>query len=188
MAIISLYPLESMAKISSVPTSVAVSPTGDFYVGFLTGYLYAPGFSKVLKLTVEEERTEPKINLEDLTQVTGLDFDAEGSLFISQLSDASILEFEICQANPPVNGSIIKVDKDGNRETIGQFPYVNDLVVDKENGAVYIVTNSIIPAAAGGGSVVRLTKPDVPVPDENLSLVVLFLLVHSPCRRMYCIS
>jgi hypothetical protein len=80
------------------------------------------------------------------------------------------------------------VDKDGNRETIGQFPFVNDLVVDKENGAVYIVTNSIIPAAAGGGSVVRLTKPDVPVPDENLSLVVLFLLVHSPCRRMYCIS
>jgi hypothetical protein len=57
------------------------------------------------------------------------------------------------------------VDKDGNRETIGQFPFVNDLVVDKENGAVYIVTNSIIPAAAGGGSVVRLTKPDVPVPD-----------------------
>jgi hypothetical protein len=78
-----------MANISSVPTSVAVSPTGDFYVGFLTGYPYAPGFSKVLKLTVEEERTEPKIYLEDLTQVTGLDFDAEGSLFISQLSDAS---------------------------------------------------------------------------------------------------
>lgn len=161
----STVPLGNVANIRPVPTSVAVSPTGDFYVGFLSGYPHAPGASKVLKLTLIEERSEPTIVVDNLTQVTGLDFDAEGTMFISQLSDASILEFEVCQKNPPVNGSIIKVDQDGTREIIGQFPYVNDLAVDKNTGDVYIVTNSIVPAAAGGGTVVKLTKPNTPVPD-----------------------
>ena len=158
-------PVGSMVNISSVPTAVTVGPDGNIYVGFLTGYPFAPGSSKVLKLGgTSEECNEPVVYVDNLTQVTGLDFDAEGSLYISQLSDASILEFEVCQANPPVNGSIIKVDKDGNRETIGQFPYVNDVAVDKKSGVVYIVTGSILPSSAGGGSIVKLTEGDGPAP------------------------
>lgn len=192
----STLPAGSMANITSVPTSVAVSPTGDFYVGFLTSDPYAPGSSKVLKLTRTEERSEPTVVVDNLTQVTGLDFDAEGSLFISQLSDASILEFEVCQANPPVNGSIIKLDKDGNRETIGQFPYVNDLAVDKKTGAVYVVVNSILPVAAGGGSVVKLTKPDEPaVPDvprpenpQTESTTTVTSAASRICPLLFCFS
>lgn len=156
------FPAGSLVNVSSVPTAVAVSPEGDFFVGFLTGSPYAPGSAKVLMISRTEERSEPTVVVDNLTQVTGLDFDAEGSLYISQLSDASILEFEVCQANPPANGSVIKVDKEGNRETIGQFPFVNDVAVDKKTGDVYVVTNSILPAAAGGGSIVKLTKPNVP--------------------------
>jgi len=149
----------TLVNTSSVPTAVTVGPEGDFYVGFLTGVPYAPGSSKVLKLDLTEERSEPTVYIDNLTQVTGLDFDADGSIYISQLSDASILEFENCMESPLVNGSVIKVDKDGNRETIGQFPYVNDVAVDKKTGAVYVVINSILSAAVGGGSIVKLTKP-----------------------------
>lgn len=155
-------PVGSRVNASSVPTAVAVSPEGDFFVGFLTGEPYAPGSAKVLMISRTEERSEPTVVVDNLTQVTGLDFDAQGTLFITQLSEASLLEFEMCEANPPVNGSVIKVDRDGNREIIGQFPFVNDVAVDKTSGAVYVVTNSILPTAAGGGSVIRLTKPDVP--------------------------
>lgn len=153
-------PVGTMVNISSVPTAVAIGPEGDYFVGFLTGEPYAPGASKVLKISMVEERSEPTIYVDNLTQITGLAFDADGSLYISQLSDASILEFEVCQSNPPVNGSVIKVDTNGNRETIGQFPYVNDVAVDKETGAVYVAVNSIFSNAVGGGSIVKLTQPE----------------------------
>jgi DNA-binding beta-propeller fold protein YncE len=149
-----------MVNISSVPTAVAVGPDGNFFVGFLTGDPFAPGAAKVLKITLAEERSEPTLVADNLTQVTGLAFDADGSLYIAQLSDASILELEVCQTTPPVNGSIIKVDQDGQKEVIGQFPYPNDIAVDKNTGAVYVVVNSILPASIGGGSIVMLTKPE----------------------------
>ncbi len=134
-----------------VPTSVAVGPDGAYYVGTLTGFPFAPGNSAVYRVDPKSGQVTTFVG--GLTHITGLDFGKDGSLYVAQMTDGSLLEGEICGEFVP--GSVLKI-KNGVTEVLGQFPMVGDVAVDRQ-GNVYVTTGSILPGFVGGGSVMKIT-------------------------------
>ncbi len=135
----------------AVPTSVAVGPDGAYYVGILSGFPFATGAAKVYR--VDPGSGAVTTHVDGLTHVTGIDFGPNGALYVAQMTDASLLEAEVCGGGEP--GSVLRI-MNGTTETIGRFILVGDVAVDR-HGAVYVTTGSILPSWAGGGSVVKLT-------------------------------
>ncbi len=135
----------------SVPTSVAVGPDGAYYVGILTGFPFPVGEAKVYR--VDPATGDVTVHADGLTHVTGIDFGPDGALYVAQMTDLSLLELELCGGDTP--GSVLRIH-DGGVETIAMLPLVGDVAVAAD-GAVYVTTGSILPAFAGGGSLVKLT-------------------------------
>ena len=135
----------------AVPTSVAVGPDGAYYVGILTGFPFPVGEAKVYR--VDPATGAATVHVDGLTSVTGIDFGPDGALYVAQMTDDSLLEGELCGGDTP--GSVLRIEN-GSTESIGMFPLVGDVAVAAD-GAVYVTTGSILPAFAGGGSLVRLT-------------------------------
>ncbi len=135
----------------SVPTSVAVGPDGAYYVGILTGFPFPAGGAKVYR--VDPATGDVTVHADGLTHITGIDFGPDGALYVAQMTDDSLLELELCGGDTP--GSVLRID-DGGVEAIATLPLVGDVAV-AANGAVYVTTGSILPAFAGGGSLVKLT-------------------------------
>lgn len=138
----------------SVPTAVAIGPGKDLFVGILTGFPFAVGAAKVYR--VDAATGALSVYADGLTHVTGIDFDRHGNLYVAQITDASLLEAEVCEN--PAPGSVIKIDRNGDREVLAQLPLVGDVAVSQRTGNVYVTYNSIVPAFAGGGSVAKLSR------------------------------
>jgi len=137
----------------SVPTAVAVGPGKDLFVGILTGFPFGVGVAKVYR--VDAATGDVSVYADGLTHVTGIDFDRRGNLYVAQITDGSLLEGEVCGTPEP--GSVIKIDRHGNREVLAQFPAVGDVAVSHRTGDVYVTYDSIVPAFAGGGSLAKLS-------------------------------
>jgi hypothetical protein len=118
-----------------VPTSLAIGPHGDVYVGGLVGEV--PGAGQVVKLdgrTGEVEQT-----WEGFTTVTGVAVGKDCSLYVSQLFAP--------QANPivpDIQGVLTKVTRDGVHHDI-DVPFPAGVVVDQSSN-VYVSAWSIAPA------------------------------------------
>ncbi len=140
----------------AVPTAVAVGPDGAYYVGILSGFPFGLGAAKVYR--VDPNTGDVSVFVDGLNHVTGIDFGPDGALYVAQITDAPLLEAEICGDETP--GSVLRITNGGTdeevRETLGMFPLPGDVAVARD-GTVYVTILSIIPAALGGGAVMRLT-------------------------------
>lgn len=129
----------------SVPTSVVRGPDHAYYVSELTGFPFCEGSARIWKVK------DGKISVyaSGLTNVTDLAFGAHGELYAVELAQKGLL-------NGPI-GAVVKIPRGGGDQhqvvAAGLFaPYGIAL----RGNSAYVTTGSILPAAAGGGQVIRI--------------------------------
>ncbi len=138
-----------------VPTSIARGPDGAFYVGGLDEG-GGVGAARVFRFVPGEK---PRVHMTGFTNITGLDFGPDGSLYVTQLTTAGL------EAQKP-GGSVIRVAPDGARTSlgVGTLFFPAGTAVD-DTGAVYVSNWSVLPgspAPAGpfkgkNGQLVKIT-------------------------------
>lgn len=167
------------AFVEPVPTSITVGPDGAYYVGEFSGIPYPEKAAQIYRILLG---SQPEVYLDGFTQVTGLDFDAEGNLYVLEYSVNSISD-----PTAKLAGSVIQISPDGIRKTLIKpdegLIAPNGLTVGPD-GALYISnqTNTI-----GTGQVVRFDPKAVPEP-SFASAVLLAGALGIIKRRNYCIK
>ena len=123
----------------SVPTSVAVGPDGAYYVGELTGFPFPVGEARVYRVVPGEA---PEIYLTGFTNIIGVDFDAQGNLYVLEMATNSLLSGDS-------TGALIRVAPDGQRETVAYGLFLpTGLVIEDEGGrAAYVSNYGIFPSS-----------------------------------------
>jgi len=95
-----------------VPTSVAVGPDGNFYVGNLTTTPYKDGSANIYKITLDGQIS---IYAHGLTMVTGVTFDSQGRLYALEATTGNT-------AQPPFiapgSGKVVRLTSKGIWETV----------------------------------------------------------------------
>jgi hypothetical protein len=126
----------------SVPTGVAVGPDGAFYVSQLTGFPFAPGAANVYRV---EPGSEPEVYASGFTNLTDLDFDRHGRLYVVEFASNGILS-----GDP--TGALIRIDPDGSRQVIADDLVNPTGVTVGRKGDVYVSNHGAEPDV---GEVVR---------------------------------
>jgi hypothetical protein len=123
-----------------VPTSLAVGPDGDLYIGELGG-ANDKGVAGVYRLAGSK-----------LTKYAGgfsmigdIAFDPQGRLLVLEMDQAGLLDPASAKGGLPTPGAIIRINKDGTQTMIAStgLEYPGGLVVTK-NGTIYATNISII--------------------------------------------
>jgi hypothetical protein len=128
----------------AVPTSVALGPDGDYYVGQLTGFPFPVGGARVYR--VPAGGGKPEVYARGFTNIIDVAFDGKGRLLVLEIAHNSLLA-------PEPFGALLRVEKDGSRTTIHDdlfFP--SGVAVAKDRS--YYVTNCGV--CAGTGEVLRI--------------------------------
>jgi glucose/arabinose dehydrogenase len=130
----------------AVPTSVVQGPDGAWYVGQLTGFPFPVGGANVYRVLPREA---PTVFASGFTNVIDIAFDAAGNLYVLEIDQSSLL------ADPEFNGRLVRVNTDGNQETlVSEGLFAPGGVAIGPDGAAYVTTCTVCP---GAGSVVRIT-------------------------------
>jgi sugar lactone lactonase YvrE len=135
-----------MAPMDPVPTSVAVGPDGNYYVGQLTGFPFPHGGAAVFKVVPGEE---PAVYADGFTNVIGVAFSADGSLYVLEISHDGLLNTPPGQL--PTGGLWEVPPGGGTPELLATgLPMPGGLAVGSD-GTVYA---SICAVCPGGGAIV----------------------------------
>jgi hypothetical protein len=144
--------------IQAVPTAVAIGPDDAYYIGELTGFPFVPGAANVHRFDPATEETT--IAYSGFTNITDLTFDADGNLYVLQMSTNGL-------ASPMGTGAgaLIRIDADtGDRTTIAsQGLMLPGSVLAAADGTLY-VTNRVTSAQ---GQVLSFT----PIPEPSSLLL-----------------
>jgi sugar lactone lactonase YvrE len=136
----------------SVPTSVAVGPDGNFYVGNLFHFPIASGDAEILKITPSGQVTHYAMGL---TAVVGLAFDSKGNLFALELSAAPPAGSPAPLV--PGTGRVVEVSSSGTiTQVAGGLTLPGAMTIGPDN-AIYVTNNGS--GAPGSGQVVRIAHP-----------------------------
>jgi hypothetical protein len=128
----------------AVPTNVVVGPDGALYVSQLTGFPFPVGAARIYRV---EPGSAPEIYADDLTNVTDLAFDRWGNLYVVEFAANGL-------ASGDPSGALIKIRRDGSRETVLSEGLVNPYgVAIGRDGDIYVSNHG---ASAGLGEVLRL--------------------------------
>lgn len=153
-------------RVESVPSVITLGPDGAYYVGEFTGRPYPEGGARVYRVL---PNGEPEVYASDFTQITGIDFDSKGNLYVLEYSVNSTI-------NPDAEllGRVTKIAPDGTRTVLispGEGLIApNGLTVGPE-GAIYVSNRSTV---LGEGEVVRIqTSATVPEASFVTGLLVL---------------
>ncbi|WP_370327301.1 ScyD/ScyE family protein [Euzebya sp.] len=104
----------------AVPTSIAVGPDGDYYVGELGGE--QPGAARIWR--VPAEGGEPEVYAEGLTFVIDLAFDGEGNLYVLSLFPTGVLT---------------RISPDGEQVVLSEGDLVEPLGLAVAEDGLYVV-------------------------------------------------
>jgi glucose/arabinose dehydrogenase len=139
----------------SVPSSVAIGPDGDLFVGELAE---RAGRRKARVWRVPAEGGTPTVYRRRFTAITGLAFGPDGSLFVT--------EFARNFRTEDVRGAVVRVAPDGTRTRLGTRRLIapTGAAVDAA-GAVYVSNFSVLPRRTPrrsefrgrGGTLVKIT-------------------------------
>jgi hypothetical protein len=153
-------------SVESVPTSITIGPDGAYYIGELTGAPYPEGSARVYRVI---PGNEPEIYADGFTQITGLDFDDKGNLYVLEYSVNSLID-----PTAELIGALIQVSPDGVRRTVvgaGEGLVAPNGLTIGPDGAIYV---SNFTTTVGTGQVVRI-DPRVSVLEPNNALGVLVI-------------
>jgi sugar lactone lactonase YvrE len=142
-------------KAQAVPSSVAVGPGGDLFVGELAE---GAGARKARVWRIPAAGGTPVVHATGFTAISGLAFGPDGSMFVTEFA-RNFRRFDI-------RGRVVRVASDGSRSNLGgralQAP--TGAAVDS-TGAVYVSNFSVLPRRTprrsdfrgAGGTLVKIT-------------------------------
>jgi hypothetical protein len=135
-------PPGTLIPADSVPTSVTRGPDGALYISELTGFPFEPGAASIFRIVPGEA---PTVFASGLTNVTDLEFAADGTLYAVEISSDGLLNSNI--------GSLVKVNPGASTHdtVIGDLDSPYGVAI--RNGAAYVSTCSV---CIGGGEVLRV--------------------------------
>ena len=139
-----------MIPMDPVPTSVAVGPDGAYYVGNLTGFPFPPGGASVFRVAAGEE---PTVYADGFTNVIDVEFGADGTLYVLEISHAGLASGDP-EAGPPMGGLWMVPSGGGEPALIASDGLVmpGGLAV-ADDGTIYVSTCTV---CAGAGGVVSV--------------------------------
>lgn len=129
----------------AVPTSVIAGPRRSLFVSELTGFPFPPGEARIYKVRPGHA---PQVYVTGLTNVTDLAWH-RGHLYVVQIADEGLL----AAGDGLPMGSLVRIERDGSKETVvDNLPAPYGVAV-KGNSA-YVTTCSV---CAGGGEVLKVS-------------------------------
>ncbi len=139
----------------SVPSSIALGPGGDIYVGELAE---GAGRRRARVWRIPAAGGDPVIHATGFTFISGLAFGPDGSMFVTEFAR----NFE----RGDFRGSVVRVQPDGTRTRLGSGDLIapTGAAVDSA-GAVYVSNASVLPRTTprrgpfqgAGGALVKIT-------------------------------
>ncbi|MEH1820151.1 MAG: ScyD/ScyE family protein [Nostoc sp.] len=148
-------------EIQAVPTNIAKGPDGAYYISQLTGFPFPQGEAKIYRVGADGQ---PTVYTDGFTQLTDLDFDAEGNLYALQYANQSLWKGNL-------DGSVIKIARDGTRTTIlsGNGLESPTALTIGADGAIYVTNRGDRP---GLGQVIKIeNSKSVPESTSTFSLL-----------------
>jgi hypothetical protein len=123
----------------AVPTSVALGPDGNYYVGQLTGFPFPVGGANVYR--VPAGGGTPEVFAAGFTGIIDIAFGPDGSLYVLEIAKNGLLAaFGVGDWT----GALIRVAPDGSRTEIASDGlFAPGGVAIGKDGAFYVTNNSI---------------------------------------------
>jgi sugar lactone lactonase YvrE len=142
-------PPGTQIPMDAVPTSVALGPDGNYYVGQLTGFPFPVGGANVYRVPVQGGT--PEVYAEGFTAVVDVAFGPDGSLYVLELAKNGLFDAFVFN---DWTGALICVAPNGTRTEIaeGALFAPGGVAVDSD-GTLYVTNNSIF---SGVGQVIRI--------------------------------
>jgi hypothetical protein len=142
-------PPGTQLPMDAVPTTVAVGPGGDYFVGQLTGFPFPVGGANVYR--VPARGGSPTVYASGFTNIIDIAFGRDGSLYVLQIVKNGLLA--AFGAND-WTGALIRVRPNGTRSELvpGVLTAPGGIAIGPD-GALYVTNNSIYP---GIGEVLRI--------------------------------
>jgi hypothetical protein len=131
----------------AVPTSVVKGPDGAYYVGQLTGFPFPVGAANVWRVVPGHR---PKVFAAGFTNIIDIAFDRHGRLYVLEIATNGLLS---AGENELPQGRLVRVNRDGSRETLASEGLNAPGGFVLGHGAAYITNNSILSDA---GQVVKV--------------------------------
>jgi hypothetical protein len=149
--------LPDMMPAQAVATSIAVGPDGAFYVGELKGFPGPVGVSKIWRIERDALHavcgSSPKCSVvaDGFTSIVDLNFGPDGTLYVTEIDEASFLAVELGSFGLPgatLGGTVNACDASWTcTEIATQLPIPIATTVGK-NGQLYAAINALVPGAA----------------------------------------
>jgi hypothetical protein len=132
-------PPGTQIPMDAVPTSVAVGPDGDYYVGQLTGFPFPIGAANVYR--VAKDGGTPEVFAGGFTHIVDLAFGPDGSLYVLEIAKNGLLA--AFNTNDWA-GALIRIAPDGTRTELvpGVLTAPGGIAVGSD-GALYVTNKSI---------------------------------------------
>ena len=155
VSLLSLIPNRRGGLRQAVPTSIALGPGGDYYVGELAE---SSGKGKARVWRIPPEGGDATVYRSGFTTITGVAFGPDGSLFVTEFA----LNFETFK------GRLVQVSPDGSSRRVlaggRKLRAPTGAAVDS-TGAVYVSNYSVLPRktpkngpfGGAGGTLVKIT-------------------------------
>ncbi|MBW4569219.1 MAG: ScyD/ScyE family protein [Tolypothrix carrinoi HA7290-LM1] len=164
----------------SIPTGIVVAPDGTLTLSEYTYFPYPEKEARIL--SVNPDDLSIKTIYDGFTQLTGVAYDPEGNLYALQHINQS--EWKAIQQGGvitgDIGGSIIKIAKDGTRETIWSgngLEAASGLFYN--DGALYTSNRTRLVAGERGGQLVKIdlkATKKVPEPSAGAGLLAVATL------------
>lgn len=151
----------------AVPTAIAIGPDDAYYVSELTGVPFPEGGARIYRIVPGQA---PEIYADGFTQITGLEFDTEGNLYVLEYSVSSLIS-----PNNPLIGRLTRIAPNQQRTTIidadGSLIAPNSITLGPD-GDLYVANRSTF---GGEGEIIRLDISEIPEA-STLSSSILILV------------
>ncbi|HUE82354.1 MAG TPA: ScyD/ScyE family protein [Pyrinomonadaceae bacterium] len=144
-----LPPAGTLLEMDAVPTSVALGPDGNYYVGQLAGFPFPVNDSNVYRVPASGGTAE--VHAAGFTAIIDVAFGPDGSMYVLEIAKNGLLEAFI---NGDWTGALIRVAPDGTRTEIAPGSlFAPGGVAIGSDGTMYVTNNSIF---SGTGQVLRI--------------------------------
>jgi hypothetical protein len=166
----------------SVPTGIALAPDGSLTI---SEYTYFPYPEKEARIFSVGDDLSIKTIYDGFTQLTGVAYDADGSLYALQHINSSEWK-EIQQGGVitgDISGSVIKIAKDGTRTTIwsGNGLEAASGITVGPDGNLYISNRARL---AGTGQIIKIDPRSARVPEPSAGAGLLAVAALSATAAM----
>ena len=124
--------------VQAVPTSVALGPDGDLYVGVLTGGPFTVGLAKVYR--VPAGGGAPVIAYSGFTNIIDIAFGKDGALYVLEIAKNAIPNFG-------AGGRLVRIATDGTQSDVVNGPplIAPGGIAVGDDGALYVTNMSTSP-------------------------------------------